>query len=133
MKPRCTWMIGTRSSITLRTLVNLTRPKENPVTQIPAYTQASLRYLSATCLSPPKLSLTASHPGFWQLEPVQIRLLSSPGQRKQSGTCLFPPPSWHLHEIAVFQTCPMEDLRTYLLQVPGLILSVPTPLPGLEI
>lgn len=39
---------------------------------------------SPTSWSPHELSLTASQPGFWQLEPVRIRLLSSPGRGKQS-------------------------------------------------
>lgn len=48
---------------------------------------------SPTSGSPHKLSLTASQPGFWQLEPVQIRLLSSPGRGEtESGTHPFLPP-----------------------------------------
>lgn len=82
-------------------------------TQPHTYTQSSqVKDFSATCLCPHQLSLTASHPGFWQLEPIWIRLLSSPRQGKQSQE-----PIHSLHLIATFtkfQSAKPVLLKTHL-------------------
>lgn len=66
-------------------------------TQPHTQTQSSLRCTISQphAWIPYKLSLTASHPGFWQLEPVRIWLLSSPGQGEISQE-----PIHFLHPIA---------------------------------
>lgn len=114
MESRCSWVISTGSSIALRALVNLKQIKEigrvRSFSSVPHAASCLPSHASATGLSRHKL--TASHPGFWQLEPVQIRLLSSPGQRKQSQE-----PIYCFHPIATwteFQSAKLLLLGTYL-------------------
>lgn len=127
MKPRCPWVVGTWSRVTLRTLVNL-RPKEKQVIQIHAYPQVSLSHMLE---SPQTLTHSITS---WVLAAG-----TSPDQTTVK--------SWAKETVRNFSICPtllpftwnssLWDLAywrpTYLLQVPGLVPSVPMPLPGLEI
>lgn len=107
-------MISTGSSITLGALVNLKQIKEIGRVRSFSGVPHAASCPTQSCLSH-RLELhklTASHPGFWQLEPVRIRLLSSPGQRKQSQE-----PIYCFHPIATwteFQSAKLLLLGTYL-------------------